>query len=651
MRCCSVFLITALTAYVAVAPALASAPTFSVDAATTKPTNVNSGQSIAFSTTITANQKASSYTVGLQVFLNGTFIGNASKLIPGVSFAANTPVTESASWTVPSNAQSGTYTFLAGLFDSKFNWITGQSTNFKVNSVQDNGQCGSAAGKIFKSTPTSALCAIGSASAVSGIGPWSWTCSGSGGGATAECKALIYEPATELPGLSPTLSATPPYTCDRNYYVDGTNGKDTNPGTQAKPWKTIQNADDGYPNTPSAGECVNVLPGTYDISSSLILSHGGNENSSTGYVVYRSTTPQAAHLVAQPGINASANGDIFMVWAPYIVIDGFNIDGNATTAGGSGVDGCAGGGNLFDIAHHLVAINNIVHDVGGAGLSSCSADYITWEHNVVYHTSSTNDWQTSGIDLYEPRALTPGTYIKTSNDNVSYGIVVGYNVVHDNLEGAGIVPKQGCTPIPPATHGPPCYHTDGNGIIVDTTLGSDICTTCGVAYPGNILIVGNLTYNNGGGGVHVFLSKNVTVASNTSFHNMLDSYNPGTLRGELSNGGSQNITWLNNIAFSVGGSGVLALNVPVVNFGVNVYNSAFGNFPDTGTWSSNLFYGGTVSSVAGNSISASLNMIGINPLLTNPADGYFTPLSSSPAIGAGLTEPYLSTPTPDIGAQ
>ena len=541
--------------------------------------------------------------------------------------------------------------FLAGLFDSNFNWITGKSTTFTVNSLQTDGQCGSASGKISKSAPTGNLCAMGKASAISGAGPWSWDCLGSYGGSAAECKAPIYQPATELPGLSLSLSAKPPYTCTLNYYVDGTHGNDNNPGTQAKPWKTIQNGDNGYPNTPRAGECINVLPGNYDISNSLILSHGGNENSSTGYVVYRSTVPQAAHLIAQAGINAGANGDIFMVWAPYIIIDGFNIDGNAATANGAGIDGCSGGGSLYDIAHHLTAINNIVHDVGGAGLSTCTADDITWKHNVIYNTSSTNAWQTSGVDLYMPRALTPGTYTPTSEDDVTYGIIIAYNVVHNVLEGSDIVPKQGCTPIPPATHGPPCYHTDGNGIIVDTTLGSDICITCGTAYTGKILILGNLTYDNGGGGVHIFLSKNVTAASNTSYGNMRDRYNPGTLRGELSNGGSQNITWLNNIAFSVPGSGALALNLPVVNFAVNLFNSSTSNFPDTGTWSHNLFYGGSISSVLGNSISPSLNKIGTNPLLTNPADGAFAPLSSSPVIGAGLNESYLSTPTPDIGAQ
>ena len=49
--------------------------------------------------------------------------------------------------------------------------------------------------------------------------------------------------------------------------------------------------------------------------------------------------------------------------------------------------GCAGGGGPVAIAHHFIAMNNVVHDLGGAGLSSCSAEYITWRNNEVYGTS------------------------------------------------------------------------------------------------------------------------------------------------------------------------------------------------------------------------------------------------------------------------
>jgi len=52
-----------------------------------------------------------------------------------------------------------------------------------------NGSCGGANGQTLSGTPTSGLCSTGSASSVSGSGPWYWSCSGSNGGSTASCSA------------------------------------------------------------------------------------------------------------------------------------------------------------------------------------------------------------------------------------------------------------------------------------------------------------------------------------------------------------------------------------------------------------------------------------------------------------------------------
>ena len=627
-----------------------AAPAFAIDALTTSPAAAVTGQPVAFSTTVTSTGAAAAYTVGLQVFYNGVVVPTANRLITGLTFSANHALTESAVWTVPPTTASGTYTVLASVFDPYWNWITGKSMTFNVTSIYSNGVCGSSNGLISRYKPVSGLCTVGSPSAVAASGPWTWSCAGGGGGTTAQCLEHIYVPATELPGLSTTLSATPPYSCVNNYYVSSLSGNDSNNGSQTHPWKTLAGASSGLPSSPLAGDCVNVLPGDYVVTSTIILSRGGKANSPTGYVVYRSATPQAAHLIAGAGINNTAAGDMIMVWAPYIVLDGFNIDGNLMTAAGNAIDACAGGGGPYDIAHHLVVINNIIHHVGGAGVSTCTADYITIKHNVIYNTSYLDNWQVSAIDLYQPQTLATGSYTPTAADNVPYGIVIGYNIAHDNSEGPGIVPKQGCTPSPPATKGPPCLHTDGNAIIVDTTLGSNNCPTCGKAYGGNILVVGNVAYNNGGRGVQVFLSKNVTVASNTVYNNMLDIYNTSMLRGELSNGGSQNIVWRNNIAYAVPDSGLLGTNVPVVSGMVNFGGSASTAFPDTGSWTHNLLFGGPVISDAGNTISHSLNLIGINPLLIKVTAGNLVPRPISPVIGAGMAEPYLSTPTPDIGA-
>ncbi|MFA5961637.1 MAG: hypothetical protein WC848_03075, partial [Parcubacteria group bacterium] len=53
-----------------------------------------------------------------------------------------------------------------------------------------NGVCGSSNGQSFSSAPTSNLCSAGTVSAVTGSGPWSWTCSGANGGTSANCSAM-----------------------------------------------------------------------------------------------------------------------------------------------------------------------------------------------------------------------------------------------------------------------------------------------------------------------------------------------------------------------------------------------------------------------------------------------------------------------------
>jgi 2',3'-cyclic-nucleotide 2'-phosphodiesterase/3'-nucleotidase/5'-nucleotidase len=52
-----------------------------------------------------------------------------------------------------------------------------------------NGVCGASNGASLSSAPTTNLCSAGTASAVSGTGPWTWSCAGSGGGTTASCSA------------------------------------------------------------------------------------------------------------------------------------------------------------------------------------------------------------------------------------------------------------------------------------------------------------------------------------------------------------------------------------------------------------------------------------------------------------------------------
>lgn len=64
---------------------------------------------------------------------------------------------------------------------------------YQISDTASPGSCGSSNGLALASAPVSGLCSAGTASAVSGTGPWSWTCAGSGGGSTASCGATLLE--------------------------------------------------------------------------------------------------------------------------------------------------------------------------------------------------------------------------------------------------------------------------------------------------------------------------------------------------------------------------------------------------------------------------------------------------------------------------
>lgn len=72
-----------------------------------------------------------------------------------------------------------------------------------------NGACGSSHGKVLDTAPTSGLCSAGTASSVTGSGPWSWSCTGTGGGTNATCKA-DFQPALcgEANGVSRATAPT-----------------------------------------------------------------------------------------------------------------------------------------------------------------------------------------------------------------------------------------------------------------------------------------------------------------------------------------------------------------------------------------------------------------------------------------------------------
>ena len=69
--------------------------------------------------------------------------------------------------------------------------VDNQQASFSLNSSPVNGSCGTSNSGTYTIAPTLNLCSTGTASSVTGSGPWSWTCSGINGGSTSSCSANI----------------------------------------------------------------------------------------------------------------------------------------------------------------------------------------------------------------------------------------------------------------------------------------------------------------------------------------------------------------------------------------------------------------------------------------------------------------------------
>src|ERR1700749_768199 len=84
----------------AVGSADAAQAKFTVNSVTANVTTVAPGQTINFSTSVTATQAASGYIIGLQVYNTKTNVQTSNTWAQNISFQANKAVTETGQWTV-----------------------------------------------------------------------------------------------------------------------------------------------------------------------------------------------------------------------------------------------------------------------------------------------------------------------------------------------------------------------------------------------------------------------------------------------------------------------------------------------------------------------------------------------------------------------
>jgi len=374
---------------------------------------------------------------------------------------------------------------------------------------------------------------------------------------------------------------------------------------------------------------VNVLPGTYSTpggyTPNVHITHGGNLASPSGYVVYRCTTLNGCVLTNSW---AGFEFDQTQPMPSYVVIDGFEMFASSKVTYGQGVKVYTGDSNATT-SHHVWVLNNVVHGYGQSGVSMSEGEYHYVIHNTLYDNSqATCDAQGSGISYWVELPITG--YTPTADDSryAPFHNVIAWNVTYNNGLSNSFCPGS--------------YHTDGNGIIMDT-FGT---------YPNQTLVAFNVSYNNGGGGVHIFNSSHVTVANNSAYNNWLDPDNTGTWRANIDvfSSGSDNLV-INNIGFAVLG-GAPPFNAATAFLAAGSNSGTFGNNVASGDVSMN----------DGNTFSCSANHCNTNPSwvdvgstsrgtqTTPPVGVNFALGAASPAIGFGQTPSYLPAQAVDVGA-
>jgi Right handed beta helix region len=415
--------------------------------------------------------------------------------------------------------------------------------------------------------------------------------------------------ATATPVASAIFTITTPSVDGRIRYVGPTS--DIFPGAAApsdassadgsalKPWLTLNRAGEDV----VAGQTVLVRKTTNDYTwnFSNIATINAKVGSASAWTKFKAFPGERPKLKLRQGFNI--NG-FRITNSSYVMIDGFEIQGqsreifsdvngkapasliatienapaNDYTGVGIGIDGDK---NLKN-SHHIVVRNMIMYDLPQGGANANASDYITFENNRVYNSGDYSIYGGSGLSIFTPMNLdTASGYHNIIRNNVIYDI---QNQVKCQcfLQNGNLVKI-----------------TDGNGIILDRFIAA--------GYTGRTLVSNNISYGNGGRGIHVFKSRNVDIVFNTVGDNSktvgLDE------RGEITAQESNDVKVYNNLTFTTGSK--------PVNFIGGSTNVAFLNNKYAAT----------------------------NDLITSTANGNDVKLSNNQKLSTSLSSIFASTAT------
>ncbi len=296
----------------------------------------------------------------------------------------------------------------------------------------------------------------------------------------------------------------------KTYFVSGT-GDDRHSGlSPSRAFRTLQRAAD----LTRPGDTVLVMDGVYTAPGSgsvvLFIENSGEPGN---WIRYKAFPGHKPHIkVEQHWAGITVGG------ADYILVEGFTVEGDAPNVSlayareqMSNIENPITSGSCIavrrhyetkDRPHHVIIRKNHAYHCPGGGIESMEADYLRFEDNLVHHNGFYTPFANSGISMY----------LNWNSDNsTAIKMFIRRNISYNN---ENKIPNYYTNPTNISLR----FITDGNGIIVDDTRNkqNDVPTE---PYLGGTLVENNLTYDNGGRGILVYLSDNVVIRGNTSYHN------------------------------------------------------------------------------------------------------------------------------------
>jgi hypothetical protein len=357
------------------------------------------------------------------------------------------------------------------------------------------------------------------------------------------------------------------------YYVS-TSGNDSNPGTRAEPWLTIQHA----ANTATAGATVYVFGGVYNQSINF-----PNSGTASAPITFESYPGQTA-AIDGTGVSASGiQGLVNIINQSYVTISKFEIRNYTTsnsnaTPSGVWITGYGAGVRILNNRVHNITTtseaNGNAFGISAYGTSQTPITQLVISGNEVYHLK-TGQSESVNVDGNVTRFSITNNLIH-DNDNIGIDAIgyegvgpVGYDeAMYGEISGNTIYNISG---IANAGEGNE-YDADGlycdgcayvtferNVIFqvdygIETTSENQVCQEKGTEWSG-----GNTGSGTAGTGKHPCYGRYVTVRNNlfykaNSCGNSIGGYAAATSRGGGSNGGgsSYHDVFVNNTLYHNG---------------------------------------------------------------------------------------------------